>query len=288
MPKICVMGYLSIDSVTTLEGAWADAPGGGALYAALGARAAGAEAAIVANVGEDLPQLWLDELAALDIDVSRVVRKGGPTRRARLSHARDGDRLSPHHDDAVWQERTLALAPRLDAALDADMLVLCPMPADAAAAALAFARCPAFADTSAAFAGTERDALLALLPWLACFAPSLEETRILLPELGDDDALLVLAATGAAVVQKRGADGLACCPPGSSRIEYVAAPRTIVVDPTGAGDATVGALAAGFAEGLSLIEAAAQAVLIGARTVAGRGPSGLGFSWTAATRVEAA
>jgi len=288
MARVCVIGYVSIDSVTTPDGAWADAPGGGALYAALGARAVGADAAIIACVGKDLPPPWLDELSALGIDVSRVIRKAGPTRRARLSHAPDGDRLSPHHCDALWRERTMALAPRLDASPDADRLVLCPMPSDVASAALALARCPAVADTSAAFAGPERAALLALVPRLACFAPSLEETRILLPELGDDDALLALAATGAAIVQKRGADCLACCLPGSSRIERVPAPRTAVVDPTGAGDATVGALAAGLAVGLPLVEAAARAAAIGARTVAGRGPSGLGFSWEAGTGVGTA
>ncbi len=273
------MGYLSIDAITTGGETIADVPGGAALYAALGARAAGAHASIVACAGEDYPQQWLDRMTLAGLDVSRVRRKAGPTRRARLVNMACGDRLSAHHDDQGWWERTFALQPEAADMPDADFLVLAPMPSEAARKIVMSARCPIIADTSAAFAGRDPGLLMGLATQVACFAPSLEETRLLLPGLDDDAALAWLAASGVDVVQKRGADGLAICAAQSRDIIHIPPAKAAPIDPTGAGDATVGALAAGLASGLSLRAAAEAAARIGARAVEGHGPSALGFEW---------
>jgi ribokinase len=50
-----------------------------------------------------------------------------------------------------------------------------------------------------------------------------------------------------------------------------------VRDATGAGDATVGAIAVGLAAGRSLSQALRGAAAVGARCVSGHGPSALGF-----------
>jgi sugar/nucleoside kinase (ribokinase family) len=278
-PHICVIGYLSIDTISLAGRTFGNVPGGAALYAALGARAAGATVSLVALAGEDYPQAWIDQMATCGIDVSRVGRAGGPTRRARLSHMARGERMSPHHDDDQWWDRTRALAPHMPGDIDADGIALSPMPAAIAVQAARAARCPVTADTSAAFVREDAEAILELLPHLACFAPSLEETRLLLPGTADSAALRDLAARGPDVVQKRGAAGIAICARGQDSVRLVRAPATEEVDPTGAGDAAVGALAAGLASGLPLLRASQLAAGVGARAVSGRGPSALGFNW---------
>ncbi len=281
-PHVLVVGYLSIDTISTDGQTIADAPGGAALYAALGARAAGANVSIVACAGEDYPAEWLALMTRLGIDISRVRHRPGPTRRARLVNTADGGRLSAHHDDHAWWERTFALAPEAVVHPEADFLVLAPMPPELAREVVLSARCPIVADTSAAYAGKDTGLLMALVSQIACFAPSLEETRLLLPGLDDSTALRRLAASGPDVVQKRGADGLAFCAAGDDFVGFVPPAETRLVDPTGAGDATVGALATGLAHGLSLQAAATMAAGIGARTVSGHGPSALGFDWPSA------
>jgi sugar/nucleoside kinase (ribokinase family) len=283
--RIVVYGYLSIDTLVTGAGRHDGVPGGAALYAALGARAAGGKVtgvrvAIRAAVGEDYPADWLAGLAALGLDVSGVVRRPGPTRRARITHADNGGRASPHHDEAIWWERTAALAPPTGGEEDGDedsddLAVIAPMPFAAAEAIAKRHGSRAVLDLSEAFARQDAPAWLELAGALTCFAPSREETRLLLPGLDDDAALRRLAAGGSIVVQKRGAEGLALA--GRDGITRIAPPAVQPVDPTGAGDATVGALAARLAAGDDTAEAARAAVVIGARTVERLGPSALGL-----------
>jgi sugar/nucleoside kinase (ribokinase family) len=277
-PAILVVGYLSIDTIETPEARYERVPGGAAMYAALGARQAGARAAIAAAIGEDYPVEWLEALRALAIDVSRVEQRLGATRRAFISHAPSGARASPHHDESGWWERTEALAPRCGDCGGTDAVVAGPVPASTLRAVLSVARAaqaPVIADTSEAFAQRSRDALLACLRDISVFAPSREETRLLVPGYSDDDAALRLAACGPRILQKRGAEG-GVAVDGTSLVRIPVA-RARVVDPTGAGDATVGALAAFLARGDPFGNAAAAAISVGAMAVASVGPAAFGF-----------
>ena len=110
-PHVVVVGYLSIDTISTDGQTITDAPGGAALYAALGARAAGASVSVVACAGEDYPAGWLEQIEHLGLDISHVRRRPGLTRRARLINRADGGRVSAHHDEQAWWERSVALAP---------------------------------------------------------------------------------------------------------------------------------------------------------------------------------
>jgi ribokinase len=274
---VLAVGYLSIDAIDTPHGRREDVPGGAALYAALGARKVGARAAIAARIGEDYPGLWLEALAALGIDIRAVERCPGQTRRVRLVHGCDGERRSGH--DLDWWERTRALAPAPPILAGVDALVAGPMPATSLSAILDGAGgIPVVADTSEAFATRESVEILALLRRLAVFAPSREETRILLPALSDDDAARALACLGPHVLQKRGADGAFAVEGGGGPGQSVSAPIVErAVDPTGAGDAVVGALAARIAAGEPFLDAAAGALWVGALAVSGPGPSALGL-----------
>ena len=136
MPRVHIVGYLSIDRIETPTRRHDDVPGGAALYAALGARAAGAAVMLHAAAGEDFARGWLDALVRLRVDVAGVVHRPGPTRRARLVHTARGARRSDY--DAQWWARTGALAPPLpaDVAPD-DVVVVGPVTAAVAAAAIA-------------------------------------------------------------------------------------------------------------------------------------------------------
>ena len=285
--RILIVGYLSIDEIETPQGRFSPVPGGAALYAALGARHASAQAAICAHVGDDYPHAWLDALSGLGIDISHVLSRPGPSRTASISYGRGGERRSSHHAQTSWWRRTEALAPILPEALeDIAMIVACPMPLLRLAAVLDTAqrhRIPVVADTSEAFAARQGADLLALLPRLAVFAPSQEETRLILPGLGDDEAAIKLASLGADVLHKRGARGAYAVAAFAGSGTRVPTPiGTLVRDPTGAGDSVLGALAAHLAAGRPFLDAIVPALLTGSLTVTGIGPSALGLPAAAA------
>jgi sugar/nucleoside kinase (ribokinase family) len=287
-PAVWVVGYLSLDVIVVEGRVHEEVPGGGALYAALGAAAGGAAPVLVAARGPDFPETVLDALRAAGVDVSAVTRREHPTRRARLAHGADGRRESAHYARPEWHAATAALAPELPpATAGAVVAVLTAMPAGDLARQIAWARArgaSVVVDTSEVFATRDRDGLLALADRIDLFAPSREETRLLLPDLDDDGALAALALRCPRVVQKRGADGLAlrsAAHPAGLRVAPRAGP---VVDPTGAGDACVGALAAGVARGLDDAALLALGGEVAARAVAGIGPAGLGLAVPAGAR----
>lgn len=277
--RVIVAGYLSMDRIVTETQGFDAVPGGAALYAALGARAADAEVTLAAAAGDDWPEAWTGALAAQGIDVSLLERRGGPTRRARLVYGPADSRHSAHHGDAAWWERTAALAPPRIAAGPDHIVVAAPMPASRLARLIDEAgEARVVADTSEAFAEREGAALRALLPRLAVFAPSSAEVAHLAG--GDAASLQALCAT---VVEKRGAAGVIVHRRDAEAVR-IAAPAATVVDATGAGDATVGAFAAALAQGSDVIEAARLAVAIGRSCVTGAGPEALGFAWREGAR----
>lgn len=280
--RVLVIGYLSIDTSETPTLRDDHVAGGAALYASLAAARTGANVTLAAACGEDFPESWLSALRAFDIDVSRVERRAGPTRRARLSYARSGQRSSDHHAEASWWERTQALIPPVpEHFTGVDAVVTCAMPADLLGSCVAKARASDATlvfDTSEAFARREPARLLGLLDAVDVIAASWEETRLLLPDVADDAAALRLAGTRRRVLQKRGARGALAVRGDTGAISHLEAPAAKVIDPTGAGDATVGALAAALAAGDDFMTASRAALLIGALTVSGVGPAALGFA----------
>jgi ribokinase len=280
--RVAVMGYLSIDTIEIDGACHGNVPGGAAVYAALGAAAAGSMVSLHATAGEDFSAAWLDRLGTLGIDTAPVRHAAGASRRAQLAYGADGNRDSPHHDDAVWWEATEQLAPRPpDAWSGIDLLVMAPMPIPLLREAMTGAtrhgvRC--IADTSTAFIAQDSDGLLALMPTLHGFAPSRAETDALFPTLDEDSAVLLLAELGPTMLHKRGPDGARLYASHMVAPLDLPAPRVLVRDPTGAGDATVGAFAAGIAAGLSLRIAAERALEIGARACTGIGPAALGLA----------
>ena len=282
-PRVTVAGYLSLDTIVCPCGTYEDVPGGGALYAALGAWAAGGRVRLHASLCADFPALWLDALAAVGIDLDGLEPAAGATRRARLedreaSHDRVTRRSTPHHRDPAWWTRTRDLAPS-PCPHPADVVVATAMPADCLARHVEAARtlgARVVADTSEAYAAAAGAALLALLPRLDLFAPSREEVRLLLPELDDEAAQRALDARCPQVVQKRGPDGMWWSSAGRPIHREPSRAREIA-DSTGAGDAAVGALASGLARGLAVPELLREASAVAACAAGMVGPLGLGL-----------
>ena len=282
-PRVTVAGYLSLDTIVCPYGTFEDVPGGGALHAALGAWAAGARVRLRAALCGDFPAAWLDALAAVGIDLDGLEPAAGATRRGRLedreaNHARVTRRSSPHHRDPAWWARTRALAPA-PSTHPADVVVVTAMPVDWLVRHVEAARtlgARVVADTSEAYASTEGAALLGVLPRLDLFAPSREEVNLLLPGLDDVAAQRALDTRCPAVVQKRGPDGMWWSRAGRPIHREPSRARAIA-DSTGAGDAAVGALAAGLARGLPVRELLREASVVAARAAGSVGPFGLGL-----------
>ena len=283
MPRVTVSGYLSLDTIVCPSGTHEDVPGGAALYAALGARAAGARVRIRAALCDDFPRAALDALSSLGIDLDGLEPAPGATRRGRLedpeaSSVRVTVRVSPHHRDPEWWARTRDLAPA-PCRNPADAVVIAAMPVGCLVHHAETARAlgaRVVADTSEAYAASEGEALLAALPRIDLFAPSREEVRLLLPGLDDEAAQRALDARCPQVVQKRGPDGMWWSSAGRPVRQEPSRAREIA-DSTGAGDAAVGALAAGLARGLPVPELLREASEIAARAAGMVGPRGLGL-----------
>jgi sugar/nucleoside kinase (ribokinase family) len=280
-PRVAVIGYLSIDTISTPSHCVVEIPGGGALYSALAARSVGAAVTLFASVGEDYPTDTLALINRVGIETSFMKRGAVATRRAKIEHLIDGARVSSHYRDPRWWEATEALVPPLPSALDSfDTVVINAVPPSILHEALSRAACTGVTtvvDTNEVFALAGRDAILADLAGMSLFAASREETRILCPRMDDDAAAHDLASRGPVVVQKRGAQGIFVAH-SHHRAESFPAVSVALVDPTGAGDAFVGALAASLSGPAPIQDAIRTALSIAARTASAFGPRALGLT----------
>src|SRR4051794_15613503 len=241
-------------------------PGGNVLHAALGARLWTSSVGLVTRAGEDAP-----DLSAAGAALDGVVRVEGPTVRCWVLYEADGRRTFVSRTPPARYDEVALRADDVPAAwLDAPAFVVAAMRLDAAEALVERIRGSVVLDTHEDWVG-DAGRVLALASRAAVFCPSRDE----LAELaGFDDpprsAASFAAATGTPLVAKLGADGCLVALPDGALWRMPSVART-VVDPTGAGDAFCGGLAAGLAEGLDVVEAARRASASAAFAVAGSG-----------------
>ncbi|WP_061930269.1 carbohydrate kinase family protein [Aureimonas sp. AU22] len=273
MARLAVVGYASIDTIV-VEGKPHRTIGGGAVYAALSAARYGSEVSLHVAVGEDFPTHWLRQLEALNIDTSSVERRSGGTRRALLHYGGREERIASTERDAAWWDRTRSLTPPLPRK-GFDGYLLCPMPPETLAECLSRASGGlSVADTSEVFA-LDGASLKKALGRLDVFAPSLEEIRLLTGRHDDEEALQTLSHLVPILVAKRGRAGLTRFAKGE-RLDHTITPRT-AIDPTGAGDATVGALTTALLADLSPGQQLRTAAQAGAEAVGAIGPGAFGW-----------
>jgi sugar/nucleoside kinase (ribokinase family)/fructoselysine-6-P-deglycase FrlB-like protein len=278
MGRVVVVGNLTIDDVvqpdgTTLMGRL----GGNTVHCATAALAGGAAVAVVTRRGEDFPTEALEALAAAGADISGVVEVAGPTVRNWVVYEADGRRhwlyRTPEGRSAEVAPEPGDISPELLA--DAGVVHVAAMPLANAEAVVAHVRHLApqvevTLDTHEDWVGSVRDRALDLARQVTLFEPSLEELRELTGAQTAPDGLAALEAAGIRrAVVKAGGDGAYVLEDGS--VTHLAALPTDVVDSTGAGDAFCGAVAAGLARGLALVDAVGLGIAVAGTAIRSSG-----------------
>lgn len=290
---VVVVGSINVDLVLTvtrhplpgetlLGGGGHTTPGGKGANQAVAAALRGARTAIIGAVGDDQPAaVGLSLLDAAGVDLTAVARVPGPTSLAVVTLSDTG-------------ENTIVVVPGANGTVDAALV-------EAAAGVIATApvlvlqgEVPLGAILAAAHVASgagrrvvlnaapamrvpekllrladplvvnEHEAALALGGYAE--APTTPETAQTLARRlvagGARSAVITLGAAGVVGVESRGAQD-----DGAGQTWHLPARPVPVVDTVGAGDAFVGALAAGLARGLTLEEAAADGVACAAYSV---------------------
>jgi ribokinase len=291
---VVVVGSINVDQVVTVDrlplpgetligSSMTLSPGGKGANQAVAAARRGARTVMIGAVGDDgRANDALPYLRSSGVDVSGVDTVPGPTGLAIVSVGGDSENtivVVPGANGAVGAS---AVGSHSSALSEAAVVVLQgEIPVDGIAAAVrhaggrvVFNLAPVIdvpADVVKAadpLVVNEHEGRLLLAAWGASASDSQatdEEVRV-----DDESVVASLRAQGVtSVVMTRGAAGAIVSD--ASGTVLVASPKVAAVDSSGAGDAFVGALAAGLAAGASLLEAAQDAVRVGAFSVTGVG-----------------
>ncbi|PZE66522.1 ribokinase [Curtobacterium sp. MCBD17_021] len=282
-----VVGSLNVDQVVTVERhpspgetlvatSMSLLPGGKGANQAVAAARRGATTAMVGSVGRDgSVQVATSLLADSGVDVTHVRAVDAPTGLATVTVDRSGENtivVVPGANSATDREALLASASVVASA--AVVVLQGEIPADGIAAAAELASGRVLLNL-APVVPVDREVVLAADPLVV----NEHEAALVLAQLDPgaevpaDEPALVAALRGLgvrSVVVTLGARG-ALVADGTDDLVAVPSPRVTAVDSSGAGDAFVGALAAGLAAGDSLLDAARQAVRVGAFAVQGAG-----------------
>jgi len=271
-PEFHLAGGFSRDAIAFADGTTeTDRIGGNALWAAMGARLAGATPHVHTVVGEGYPDSVLGRLRELGIDTSGV-RRGAtiPGVRVTFSYTADGSRRQPADPATV---AALPVATRelfIDTTRDPEqnlraLVTVDDLPREASGTAWHLGLLPLaragqllerLRDTGAAYlqldcparselARAGVDALAEVLPQAEVFLPSTSDTEVFAPGVPRDELLARFHALGAAtVVLKCGDDGALLSERGGPVWHVPVFPEPAFADATGAGDVFGGAFGA--------------------------------------------
>ncbi len=261
------------------DGTATAAPGGDALYSALGAAVWRYPVAALSRVGSDYPDEFRTRIAGLGIGTDMIRAQPGATVHYRITNSESGERRYEH---LTPEGRLHELSPQgtdLDSVSCADWVHVAAMPIDLQEKLISRCRAehvPYSLDPHEEYVtGCERR-LGAMIPG-GTFTPSQLELALLFPDLADQppvsmarNATARLLAMGArAVAIKLGASGSFVADP--SYEATVPAVPTRVVDSTGAGDAFCGGFVAGYLRTGSLAVAAVCGSVSAAHVIKGFG-----------------
>jgi sugar/nucleoside kinase (ribokinase family) len=273
-------GNLSLDDTLNPDGEAGAAPGGDALYSALGAAVWRYPVAILSRVGADYPVEFMEQIAGLGIGIDTLRRVAGPTVHYRITNTDSDERQYQHLTPERRLHELSPQGPDLDAVSGARWLHVAAMPIDRQAAVIARCRderIPYSLDPHEEYiVGYER-ALHDLIRG-SLFMPSELEVAIMFPDLADDEPPSVMARAAASrlldmgarsVAIKLGASGCFVADP-SYQAALPALP-IVVVDTTGAGDAFCGGFLAGYLRTSSLLSGAVCGTISAAHVVKGFG-----------------
>lgn len=254
MAKVLALGGLTMDWLQTPSARHGPALGGNAAYAAVGAYLAGAEASVVAVVGDDYPPELLAQLTRAGIDTTHVRRSAGPSFRVLLDESGPSRTIS-YLSGSGRNDRLDPVPAQLPDDLTGSAVHICAIPTPSQRRLMETIRERALVTTLDTVIIPDQiepgaDELLALAREASAFLPSREEVEQLWPS-DVEAALASLHETGVSrVVVKLGSNGSVGLD--AHRLCRMPAIETTVVDPTGAGDAYCGAFCALLADGADL------------------------------------
>ena len=290
---VVVVGSLNVDQVVTVDRhpapgetlvatSFALLPGGKGANQAVAAARRGAPTVMVGSVGRDgAAQVSTSLLADSGVDVTHVRAVEAPTGLATVTVDRTGENtivVVPGANASTGAEAVLAAS---DTVASAAVVVLQgEVPADGIAAAATAATGRVLLNLAPVvpvgrqvvlaadpLVVNEHEAALVLAQLVPDTVVPTDEAALIgaLRSLGIRSVVVTLGARGALVSDGEHDAG------DRPVVVAVPSPRVTAVDSSGAGDAFVGALAAGLAAGEPLLEAARQAVRVGAFAVQGVG-----------------
>ncbi len=252
--------------------------GGGGMYTVAGMRIWSADAGILSNVGADFDMSILD---GLDLRATGLRVTGRPTPRAWQLFEQDGHRtqipripLSDWAEQLAWPADFVAFLQMNGVhavhLLSRGRLGDSEMIAQIAASGIRISLEPIIEEGLDA---TQREEVLASLPYVEIFSPGVGELCVLLGEGPSQRALVALAEQGPAIVAlRRGAAGSMIYHRESRRMLRMPAARANVVDVTGAGNAYAGGMLVGWCESANLEMAVTCAAVSAALAIEQVGP----------------
>lgn len=274
------IGGFTLDDTVLPSGEvrWA-APGGNALYSAIGARLWDVDVGIVASVGEDYPEAHLDLLRSYGFDLSGVRRVSYRSFHVWILHEGDGRRQILYRLDSGTNDQLDPVPDDLPGDIArAQGVHICPILGTSQGhlmAHLAARKVPLFLDLIVVpnqimtHEGHRTD----LWPELRAFLPSYEEVIALWGERPETELLSRAHQVGSDVFAvKMGARGSVigtreqgvCCRIPACQVENV-------VDATGAGDAYCGGFMVGLQETGDVLEAALRGTVSASFVIEGFG-----------------
>jgi sugar/nucleoside kinase (ribokinase family) len=290
-------GNLSLDDTVNPDGEASGAPGGDALYSAVGAALWRCPVSAMSRVGTDYPREFLDRIAGFGIGIETLRVVAGASVHYRITNTPSGGREYEHLTPA---RRLHELSPQgadLDAVSRASWVHVAAMPLDLQEAVIARCRAkhvPYSLDPHEEYIVGHEARLGDLVPG-SVFMPSELEVALMFPDLAGRQHPAAMAQTAAnrlldmgarMVAIKLGADG--CFVANLDCQAALPALPVAVVDSTGAGDAFCGGFLAGHLQTDSLLVAAVCGTLSAAHVVRGFGAFHSGFPAPATLTEQAA
>jgi len=273
-------GNFSLDDTINPDGQTSAAPGGDALYSAIGATIWRYPVAVLSRVGSDYPVDFMKRIARQGIGIDMIRTLPGPTVHYRITNAKSGERLYEH----LTPVRRLAeLSPQgsdLDTVRCASWFHVAAMSINLQDALISRCRAeqvPYSLDPHEEYIIGHEKRLGGLIKD-SIFTPSELELALLFPDLavGRSPQVMAQAAAGRllamgarAVAIKLGANGSFVA---DSSYQAALPPLpTLVIDSTGAGDAFCGGFLAGYLRTSSLLLGAVCGSVSAAHVIKGFG-----------------
>jgi ribokinase len=259
--ELYTLGNFTIDDIVLHDGrTWMDQAGGNALYSALGARVWRDHIGLMARLGDDLPENYLNTLTMLDLELV-LTRVALPNIHDWALYEADGRRQFVNHFASGTNENMSIRADEVPLEhRSAHAYHIAPMPTfiqNGLARAVKRPNNLVSLDPHEWWIEKYESALSELIRMVDFFLPSREEARLLYGSDDPERAVREFARRGVRVaVVKLGTDGSVVYDAASSQLTHVPIYPVQVVDVTGAGDAYCGGFLAGYLETHDAIQAA--------------------------------